>query len=54
LVSGAESAVIASETAEATLIPEEDDPNADNSELRLTPETELIALSTPFYSTTSP
>jgi hypothetical protein len=30
------------ETAEATLMPEEDDPNADNSELRLTPEIALI------------
>src|SRR5580658_11203186 len=52
--SGTESAAMAAATAEETSIPEEDDPNADNNELRLTPETELISVSPLFYSTTKP
>jgi hypothetical protein len=52
LVTGAESAAIACETADATFIPEEEDPNADNNELRLTPEIALIRLKYPLYFTT--
>jgi hypothetical protein len=40
---------MAAATAEATLMPDEDEPNADNSELRLTPEIELINVKHPVY-----